>query len=233
MMKAGRRRDKTLCFTQIGIRYVGSPIALPRSMDRAEALARIKVLVGCDLVAIGMKSGVTIWKGNRINKGWAGHTIERHLGLALNSSCSPDFGSWELKVVPVQARTNGTFKVKETMAITMINAVDVAAKEFPESHLFLKLQRMLVVARVFESQAETRSLCHLVVEFDLGDQALYSQIKADYDRVRDVIRTKGFTHLSGTMGVFVQPRTKGAGHGSTSRAFYARARLVAKILGID
>jgi DNA mismatch repair protein MutH len=233
MMKVGRRRDKTMCFTHIGNKYVGSPIALPRSMDRAEALARIKVLVGCDLVAIGTKSGVTIWRGDRINKGWAGHTVERHLGLSLNSSRSPDFGSWELKVVPVRALTNGIFKVKETMAITMIDPVDVAAKEFPESHLFLKLRRMLVVARVFESQAETRSLCHLAAEFDLDDQVLYSQIKADYDRVRDVIRTKGFHYLSGTMGVFVQPRTKGAGNGSTSRAFYARTGLVAKILGID
>lgn len=201
-------------------------------MDRAEALARLKVLIGCDLVDLGTKSGVTIWKGDRINKGWAGHTIERHLGLALNSSRSPNFGSWELKVVPVRALPNGTFKVKETMAITMIDPVEVSAKEFPESHLFLKLQRMLVVARVFESQAETRSLCHVVAEFDLGDQELYGQIKADYDFVRGVIRTNGFHSLSGTMGVFVQPRTKGAGHGSTSRAFYARSGLVAKILGI-
>jgi len=201
-------------------------------MDRAEALSRLRILVGCDLVELGTRSGITIWKDSRINKGWAGHTIERHLGLALNSSRSPNFGSWELKVVPVRALPNGTFKVKETMAITMIDPVEVAAKEFPDSHLFVKLQRMLVVARVFESQAETRSVCHLVAEFDLGDQELYEQIKADYDLVRRVIRVKGFQCLSGTMGVFVQPRTKGAGHGSTSRAFYARTRLVAKILGL-
>lgn len=92
---------------------------------------------------------------------------------------------------------------------------------------------MVVVARVFESKAETRSLCHLVTEFDLGNKELYEQIKADYDLIREVIRTKGFAHLSGSMGIMVQPRTKGAGHGSTSRAFYARAALVAKILGID
>lgn len=201
-------------------------------MDRAEALARLKTLVGCDLVGLGTKSGITIWKGDRINKGWAGHTIERHLGLALNSSRSPNFGSWELKVVPVRALPDGTFKVKETMAITMIDPIEVAAKAFPDSHLFLKLQRMIVVARVFESQAEGRSLCHLVAEFDLGDQGLYQQIKADYEFVQDVIRTKGFNYLSGSMGVMVQPRTKGPGHGSTSRAFYARAGLVAKILGL-
>jgi len=119
------------------------------------------------------------------------------------------------------------------MAITMIDRVEVAAKEFPESHLFLKLQRMVVVARIFESKAETRSLCHLVAEFDLGDQELYRQVKADYDLVRGVIRTKGFQYLSGTMGALVQPRTKGPGHGSTSRAFYARTKLVARILGIS
>ena len=201
-------------------------------MDRADALARLKVLVGCDLVDLGTKSGVTIWKGDRINKGWAGHTIERHLGLALNSSRSPNFGSWELKVVPVRVCPDGTYRVKETMAITMIDPVEVAAKEFPQSHLFTKLQRMIVVARVFETVAERRSLCQMVAEFDLGNRDLYQQIKADYDLVRSVIRAKGFHYLSGSMGVLVQPRTKGPGHGSTSRAFYARARLVATILGI-
>ncbi len=201
-------------------------------MDRAEALTLLKTLVGRDLVALGTKSGITIWKGTRINKGWAGHTIERHLGLALNSSRAPNFGSWELKVVPVRALPNGTLKVKETMAITMIDPVEVAAKEFPDSHLFAKLQRMVVVARVFESQLENRSLCHMVAEFDLGKRDLYRDIKADYDLVRTVIRTKGFQALSGSMGVLVQPRTKGPGHGSTSRAFYARTKLVARILGI-
>src|SRR5712692_5252349 len=199
-------------------------------MDRAEALARLKTLVGCDLVDLGTKSGITIWKGDRINKGWAGHAIERYLGLALNSSRSPNFGSWELKVVPVRAMPDGTFKVKETMAITMIDRIEVAAKEFQDSHLFLKLQRMVVVARAFESKAENRSLCHAVATFDLGDQEIYKQIKADYDLIRDVIRTRGFDHLSGSMGVMVQPRTKGQGHGSTSRAFYARVALVTRIL---
>ena len=45
--------------------------------------------------------------------------------------------------------------------------------------------------------------------------------------------TKGFEHLTGAMGILVQPRTKGSGHGSTSRAFYARTQFVAEILGIE
>ncbi|MCZ7609712.1 MAG: hypothetical protein M5U17_06055 [Ignavibacterium sp.] len=47
-------------------------------------------------------------------------------------------------------------------------------------------------------------------------------MKADYDLVRETIITKGFSALSGKLGVYIQPRTKGAGHGSASRAFYAR-----------
>ena len=175
--------------------------------------------------------GVTVWKGDRKNKGWAGHAVERYLGLPINSDPTPDAGSWELKVVPLQRRY-GVVSVKETMAITMIQQADVAYRTFQDSHLFAKLRRMIVVARMFESQREERSLCHQIAEFDLGNQALFRQIEADYNEVREVIRTKGFAALTGHMGVLVQPRTKGPGHGSQSRAFYARKPLVARILGI-
>ena len=43
---------------------------------------------------------------------------------------------------------------------------------------------------------------------------------------------KGFEYLTGAMGAFVQPRTKGPGHGSTSRAFYARTKFVKMILNL-
>jgi DNA mismatch repair protein MutH len=54
---------------------------------------------------------------------------------------SPNFGSWELKVVPVRALPGGGFKAKETMAITIIDPVEVVATEFEDSHLFQKLCR--------------------------------------------------------------------------------------------
>src|SRR5262245_40410523 len=111
-------------------------------MDRAEALRRLRELTGRDLCGLATDLKVTVWKGDRINKGWDGHNIESFLGLALNSSRSPNFGSWELKVVPLRRLPDGSFRVKETMAITMIDPVEVAAKDFEHSHLFLKLRRL-------------------------------------------------------------------------------------------
>jgi DNA mismatch repair protein MutH len=114
----------------------------------------------------------------------------------------------------------------------MIDPVNVAQKPFADSHLLAKLQKIVVCARMFESQQETSTLLVSVATFDLDDKNLYAQVEADYELVRDAIRTGGFESLTGKMGVYVQPRTKGPGHGSTSRAFYARKNLVGRILGI-
>lgn len=200
-------------------------------MERIEAHTKLATLVGKDLRQLADSYNIKVWVGDKKNKGWAGHTIERFLGLPLNSSQSPNFGSWELKVVPLEPTKDGSLRVKETMAITMIDPVEVAAKRFEDSHLLTKLQKAIVVARVFESQQEGHSLLHSVAVFDLDDPIIYNQVKDDYNLVRSTIQNKGFEALSGSLGTLVQPRTKGKGHGSTSRAFYARTGFVAHILG--
>jgi DNA mismatch repair protein MutH len=129
------------------------------------------------------------------------------------------------------AKRDGSLRVKETMAITMIDPVNVAATPFEKSHLLAKLQKIVVVARVFDCIEETCCLIDSVAEFDLTDPEIYQQIRADYELVRRTIIRGGFSALSGSMGVLIQPRTKGKGHGSVSRAFYARAPFVARILG--
>lgn len=202
-------------------------------MERQEALKRISRLKGQDLRPLADSLGVTVKKDGKPNKGWAGHVIERYLGLPLNSAQSPNFGSWELKVVPLRFRKDGILTIKETMAITMIDPYEITAKEFEDSHLHNKLQKILIVSRIFENKEETSAILHNVVEFDLDDPEIYKQVKADYNLVRDTIKTKGFSALTGRMGVLVQPRTKGPGHGSVSRAFYARTGFVKKLLGID
>ncbi len=199
-------------------------------------------MVGQSLRALADKQSITVWKRYEEpatdrtvrykNKGWAGQVIERYLGLPLNSSRDPNFGSWELKLCSLRNDPKKGICVKETMAICMLDPVEVAEKEFEESHLYRKLCKIVVVARVFENVEETQSLLYSVGMFDLDDPKIYAQVKADYELVRDTVRFKGFGHLTGAMGRLVQPRTKGAGHGSTTRAFYARTEFVAHILGL-
>lgn len=201
-------------------------------MEREEAIIRLKQLEGVDLIPLASTYDVTVWKGDRKNKGWAGHVLERHLGLQINSAQLPDFGSWELKIVPLKRLGNGSIVVKETMAITMIDPFNIINTPFEQSHLLAKLRKAVVCARLFESQKEERSSLVRVSAFDLTDEALYDQVRSDYEETRQCIIERGFGCLTGAMGRLVQPRTKGAGHGSISRAFYARTHFVTTILGL-
>ena len=202
-------------------------------MDKGVALEKLQALVGRDLRQIADERGVTVWKDNgKMNKGWAGHAAERYLGLPLNSSQNPNLGSWELKVAPLTLSPGGVFVVKETMAITMLDPQEVLAKPFAESHLFTKLRKIIAVARTREDADESRSICKSVHAFDLEETALYDQVAEDYETIRRVIGTQGFDALTGSIGALVQPRTKGAGHGSKSRAFYARKEFVEYIAGL-
>ena len=202
-------------------------------MERDEAISKLRSLIGHDLVPLADKYGITIWLEEHLNKGWAGQVIERHLGLAFNARQRPNFGSWELKLVSLKRLKSGRVVPKETMAITMINPVDVERTPFERSHLLAKLRRMVVCARMFESREEKASLLVSVGAFDLDNQKIYDQVRHDYEDVRKTIQNEGFDALTGRMGVLVQPRTKGSGHGSTTRAFYARKELVNIILGLE
>jgi DNA mismatch repair protein MutH len=199
-------------------------------MEREEAVKKIQELVGKDLRRLADEYGVTLFREDKKNKGWAGHVIERYLGLPLSSAQAPNFGSWELKVCSLKRLKRGILSVKETMAITMIDAYNVTNTEFEKSHLLAKLTKAVIAARIWESQAEESSILHSVVTFDLGNAEIYMQVKEDYDLVRNTIINKGFEALTGRMGVYIQPRTKGPGHGSTSRAFYARTGFLKKFI---
>lgn len=62
----------------------------------------------------------------------------------------------------------------------MIDPVNVLQKPFEDSHLLAKLKKAVVCARLFESQQETHTLLVMVASFDLGDQEIYNQVRADY-----------------------------------------------------
>ena len=203
-------------------------------MERAEAVKKLKKLVGKELHDLAKKYNVTIYKNGKVNKGWAGHVFERYLELPINSAQSPNFGSWELKSIPLKKLKNGSWTVKETMAITMIDPVNIIQKEFEDSHLLAKLKKAVIVVRTVGENVDEPSYIHSILELDL-DGEMYEIIKNDYNLVRNTLlnHQNGFELLTGKMGKYIQPRTKGSGHGSTSRAFYARTSFLKKLLSVE
>lgn len=200
-------------------------------MTRDEAIAKLAGLVGQDIRPLADTYRVTVWKNGKKNKGWAGDVVERFLGLPANSVQGPDFGDWELKVVPLR-KVGGRWQPKETMAVTMIDAGNVVATPFEHSHLLDKLRSLVICGREFLDERDDHVEFVKAAAFDLGDGALFRQVQEDYETIRARIRQGGLESLTGALGLLVQARTKGPGHGSTSRAFYARTSLVARLLGL-
>ena len=204
-----------------------------QTLDRKEGVRRINLLAGKDLRPMADQYGIPVWKNGRENKGWAGLVIEHYLGLPQNSRQEPDFPGWELKVVPLRKDSDGKLRVKESMAITMLEPTEVLANKFEDSHLYDKLRSMVVVSRVWESAQELHSILHAAAEFDLDNPKIHAQVQADYETIRAQIRARGIDSVTGDLGRLVQARTKGRGHGSTTRAFYARTVFVAHILNLQ
>jgi DNA mismatch repair protein MutH len=203
-----------------------------RGITRFEATHKLQHLIGKDLRELAEAYGVTIFKNGKLNKGWAGLTLEKALGIGNDTVQASNGDFWELKLVPLVKKKDGGWKVKETMAITMISPEDVVKTPFEESHLFDKMKKMIICGRERVDKKESSSRLLYVNSFDLLSTHFWKQIKEDYELVQNTIRTQGFDCLTGKMGMFIQPRTKGAGHGSKTRAFYARTPFVEMILGI-
>ena len=204
-------------------------------MERSDALKKLKELEGVDLHSLAKKFEVTVLSANgKVNKGWAGHVCERFLGIPINSAQSPNFGSWELKSVSLKRLKNGKLQFKETMAITMIDPYHVARTSFEDSHLLAKLKKAVCVARIVGANYSEPSYVYSVTTLDLSGD-LYEAVKMDYKMVQECLNDPkmGFKALTGKMGLYIQPRTKGKGHGSTSRAFYARKKFLARLIKLS
>ena len=202
-------------------------------MTRDEAIGILTPHIGKDLRPLAGQYGVTVWKNGRKNKGWAGMVVEQLLGHKQDADQAPDFGTWELKVIPLMRNPQGDVLVKETMAITMIDPKNVVETPFEHSHLLDKLRALLICGREWVNDKDERSLLLKVGAFDLADGETFRQVQADYELVQKTRRTEGAAGLNGWMGHLVQPRTKGPGGAVRTHAFYARTMFVARMLKLS
>lgn len=198
-------------------------------ITRQVAIRNLKKYIGQDLRALAATYGVTTFETGKQNKGWKGLVLERLAGLENNISKAPNGLSYELKSVSFKNKKE-VLVPKETMAITMINPEELKQHSFFQSHCWAKLKTLVFCAVMWHGKNAEQAELIKVASLDFAeDDELIKEIEADYEFIRKKMLTKGFKSLTGKDGKWIQARTKGKGHGSTSRAFYARTQLVQKI----
>lgn len=201
-------------------------------ITRAVAIKNLKKYIGQDLRKLALEHGITTYETGKQNKGWKGLVLERLAGLQTNISKAPNGLTYELKSVAFRY-VGKELVPKETMAITMINPEELKAHSFFESHCWAKLKTIVFCAVQWNGKNSEAGELLKVTSLDFAeDDELIKEIKADYDFIRNKLIKEGFEALTGKDGKWIQARTKGPGHGSVSRAFYARTSLVKKIFEI-
>lgn len=201
-------------------------------ITRVIAIKNLEKHIGQDLSELALKNGVTTYKDGKQNKGWKGLTLEWLAGLSNDNKQAPNGLGFELKSTAFY-QVKGEWRPKETFAITMINQKNLLETPFFKSHCWEKLKSLVYCAVSWNGKHNEKSELLQVQSFDfLESDTLIHEIEADYEFIRNKLKTQGFEALTGKDGKWIQARTKGAGHGSTSRAFYARKELIKEIMKI-
>ena len=197
------------------------------------AIDNLKKYVGENLANYAKEYNITTYLNGKQNKGWKGLVLERLVGLSNNNTKAPNGLGFELKSISFKNKKD-EWAPKETMAITMINQKELIEHPFYKSHCWEKLKSLILCACSWNGKNDVESTLVAVSSFDfIEDENLIKEIESDYEFIRNKLITQGFSSLTGKDGKWIQARTKGAGHGSTSRAFYARTSLIKEIFKVQ
>ena len=164
------------------------------------------------------------------NKGLPGTYLEELLGIPHTSNCL-DCSDGELKLFPVKKLQNGTLVPKETIAITMLSKDDLKIDEFNASRCCKKLSKTMFVP-YYRNGDTIRYMNAKIIDRESSDFAeLYAILESDYSLMRKNFIENGV--LESKTGTLLQNRTKGAGHGSTSRAFFLRTAFMKQYIPMN
>jgi len=165
------------------------------------------------------------------NKGLPGTFLEGLLGIPHTPNCL-DCSDGELKTFPVKKlRRGGTFVPKETIAVTMLSREALQADDFNSSRCCRKMSKMLVVP-YYRTGDTIRFMTPKIISRECSEFAeLYRILENDYNQIRTDYTNRG--DLDPRTGTLLQNRTKGRGHGSTTRAFYLRKEFVSRYVPLN
>lgn len=149
------------------------------------------------------------------DKGGPGQLLERLTRIPRSTACL-DCVDGEVKTFPLKAG-----KPKETCAITMIQPTSIATTPFEHSNVYKKLANTLFVPY---ERLKDAIIFHMPIMFRAEEEP---ELVTDYEAIQ---ASYALGEPSSAIGRHLQARTKGSGHGSTSRAFYLRTSFLKVLL---
>lgn len=149
-----------------------------------------------------------------MKKGASGLIVENLLGIKNNCVADadiPEIGC-EVKVLPLQKNRNGDIKVKEPTQIQMINYFEVANETWQTAKVRKKINLTFwIVYLAKENSKALNQNDYKIIDYfiDHPDETKLVIFQKDWETIKDYILKGWADKLSCSMGVYLEPKTKG------------------------
>lgn len=156
-------------------------------------------------------------------KGASGLIVENLLGIQNNNRDEadiPDIGC-EIKILPLQKNRNGEIKAKEPTAIQMINYMEVSQETWETAKLRKKINLTFwVVYLAKKNGIPLNQDDYVIVDYflDHPSDVQNSVFKKDWEDIQKYIIEGRSDELSCSMGIYLEPKTKGANNKDKTHA---------------
>jgi len=132
---------------------------------------------------------------------------------------------------PVKKLKNGAVVPKESIAVTMLSTDELSKNDFKSSKCCKKMSRMLLVP-YYRNGDNITFMNPKIIDRDCAEFVeLFNTFESDYNQIRTNFIENGV--LQSETGTLLQNRTKGTGHGSTTRAFYLRPAFMKQFVPLN
>jgi DNA mismatch repair endonuclease MutH len=189
-----------------------------RIATRDEINDKARTLVGRRLIEIDPRTPMR--PSSAQTKGAVGRTYETFFGIPPNTRKEADFpgAGIELKSVPIRL-VKGEARAKERISLTMIHFDSLAGEQWETAAVRKKLDDLLLVFYEWDPLLPIARFKTLAAEVWRPDAESMRQMRVDWEAIRDLVKNDRRHEVSESATRLLGAATKGAGHGSTSRAW--------------
>lgn len=162
-----------------------------------------------------IKDSLFIGDKCKMKKGASGLIVENLLGIENNNRDEADLPQigCEIKILPLQKNRDGSIKAKEPTAIQMINYCEVARETWETAKIRSKINLTFWVVYLAKVDGKPkRQDEYVIVDYflDHPSDVQNGVFKTDWEEIQSYIKRGDADKLSCSMGVYLEPKTKGA-----------------------